>query len=181
MQKSSNPTFFSTVTFRGSDGLDGDTRVRITAYDMRERISQTAVVMGSATILLNTIQDTQRLRIALTNRENSTVGFLTLNGWCLEPANVFTSPHHSINQQSTSTAKNILTPTKVMCHRRSQSLPPRLGVKLKLPSHSSIMKNILCNSFQVTYRFHSGLGGDITVHEIMAESKLCFMLPQQLL
>jgi inositol polyphosphate-4-phosphatase len=32
-----------------------------------------------------------------------------------------------------------------------------------------------------TYRFHSGLGGDICVHEFMAESRLCFTFPHQLL
>jgi inositol polyphosphate-4-phosphatase len=37
------------------------------------------------------------------------------------------------------------------------------------------------NATVQTYRFHSGLGGDISVHEVMAESKLCFQFPQQLL
>jgi hypothetical protein len=32
-----------------------------------------------------------------------------------------------------------------------------------------------------TYRFHSGLAGDINVQELMAESKLAFAFPQQLL
>lgn len=37
--------------------------------------------------------------------------------------------------------------------------------------------------FQIrTYRLHSGLaGGDISVHEFMLESQICFMIPQQLL
>ena len=32
-----------------------------------------------------------------------------------------------------------------------------------------------------TYRFHSGLAGDINAQELMAESKLSFSFPQQLL
>jgi inositol polyphosphate-4-phosphatase len=32
-----------------------------------------------------------------------------------------------------------------------------------------------------TYRFHSGLGGDIMVMELMAEPRLAFTFPQQLL
>lgn len=32
-----------------------------------------------------------------------------------------------------------------------------------------------------TYRFQSGLGGDISVQELMMESQLCFVIPQQLL
>lgn len=72
-------------------------------------------------------------------------------------------------------------PQKMLCHKRSHSLPPRLGVKLKLPVHGTIIKCNFANIWQESYRFHSGLGGDIAVHEIMAESKLCFSLPIQLL
>lgn len=37
-------------------------------------------------------------------------------------------------------------------------------------------------SFQMrTYRLQSGLGGDISVHELMAESKFTYLVPQQLL
>ncbi|KAL2726566.1 inositol polyphosphate-4-phosphatase type I A isoform X1 [Vespula squamosa] len=69
---------------------------------------------------------------------------------------------------------------QVLSHRRSQSLPPRLGTKIKLP-HQGQLKLLFANPFIQTYRFHSGLGGDICVHEIMAESKLCFQFPQHLL
>lgn len=108
-------------------------------------------------------------------RENKTVGFVTIHGWSLEPSYIGTSPSHCND-------KNCLdVPQKVMCHRRSQSLPPRLGLKLKFPSYSNLLKQNFVNSHQVTYRFHSGLGGDITVHEIMAEPKLCYQVPVQLL
>lgn len=66
------------------------------------------------------------------------------------------------------------------CHRRSQSLPPRLGTKLRLPKQGEF-KQLFGNATLHTYRFHSGLGGDISVHEVMAESLLCFQFPQQLL
>lgn len=69
---------------------------------------------------------------------------------------------------------------QVYSHRRSQSLPPRLGTKLKLP-HQGQLCVLFANPHVHTYRFHSGLGGDIYVHEVMAESKLCFLFPQQLL
>lgn len=121
------------------------------------------------------MQEAQRLRVALMTRENKTVGFVTIHGWSLEPSYIGTSPSHCND-------KNCLDiPQKVMCHRRSQSLPPRLGLKLKFPSYSNLLKQNFVNSHQVTYRFHSGLGGDITVHEIMAEPKLCYQVPVQLL
>ena len=34
---------------------------------------------------------------------------------------------------------------------------------------------------QKTYRFHSGLGGDIAVTEVMLEPRIAFAFPQQLL
>ncbi|KAL4717549.1 hypothetical protein ACJJTC_000698 [Scirpophaga incertulas] len=171
----SNPSFSRTILFRACDGLTGDALVRIVVYDMREKVSETMVPMGSTVLKLSTIQEAQRLRVALVTSEQKTVGFVTINGWSLEPSYIGTSPCHTNDRNS------IDIPQKVLCHRRSQSLPPRLGLKLKFPSYGSVLKQNFVNSHQVTYRFHSGLGGDITVHEIMAEPKLCYHLPMQLL
>ena len=49
--------------------------------------------------------------------------------------------------------------------------------KAKYPSHGSL--NLLySNPVVKTFRFHSGLAGDIAVQELMAEPKLCFAFPQ---
>ncbi|XP_060809526.1 inositol polyphosphate-4-phosphatase type I A [Amyelois transitella] len=171
----SNPSFSKTILFRASDGLTGEAQVRIVVYDVKELVSETMVPMGFTALQLSTIQEAQRLRVALQTRENRTIGFVTVNGWSLEPSYIGTSPSHSNDKNS------IEIPQKVLCHRRSQSLPPRLGLKLKFPSYGTLLKQNFLNSHQVTYRFHSGLGGDITVHEIMAEPKLCYTMPMQLL
>ena len=57
---SSNPIFLTTVSFRGSDGISPETRIRLTAYDVRERVSQTATPVGSAVLTFNALQDTPR-------------------------------------------------------------------------------------------------------------------------
>jgi inositol polyphosphate-4-phosphatase len=85
LQRSSNPGFLSTVTFRASDGLSSETRVRLTAYDMREHVSQTATPIGSSIVTLGAVQETDRLRIPLLSSAGTTVGFLTLTVWNLEP------------------------------------------------------------------------------------------------
>lgn len=59
-QQSSNPNFLTTVSFRASDGLTTETKIRITAYDVRERVSQTATPIGSAIVTFSTVQDTPR-------------------------------------------------------------------------------------------------------------------------
>lgn len=64
-QRSSNPVFLSTVSFRASDGLTPDTRVRLSAFDVRERVSHTAAPLGQAIITLSSIQESQKLRIPL--------------------------------------------------------------------------------------------------------------------
>ncbi|XP_050360803.1 inositol polyphosphate-4-phosphatase type I A [Nymphalis io] len=171
----SNPSFSKTVLFRASDGLTRDAIVRIVVYDVKERVSETAVPMGFTSLQLSTIQEAQRLRVGLVTRDNKTIGFVTMNGWSLEPSYIGTSPSHADDRNC------IDVPQKVLCHRRSQSLPPRLGLKLKFPSYGNLLKQNFVNSHQVTYKFHSGLGGDITVHEIMAEPKVCYQMPMQVL
>ncbi|XP_044587936.1 inositol polyphosphate-4-phosphatase type I A isoform X1 [Cotesia glomerata] len=174
VERSSNPGFLTTVSFRPSDGLNTDTKVRITAYDVRERVSQTATPIGSACVTFSEVQDTPRLRIPLKSAKTTTVGFLTINVWSLEADD-------KGNSTESTPSRNIpSTNNPGYCHRRSQSLPPRLGTKMKLP-HQGQLKLLFANPYVQTYRFHSGLGGDICVHEIMAESKLCFEFPQQLL
>ncbi|KAK0077637.1 hypothetical protein PV325_003652 [Microctonus aethiopoides] len=172
---SSNPGFLTTVSFRSSDGLNTNTKVRITAYDVRERVSQTATPIGSAIVTFNAVQDTPRLRIPLKSPKSTTVGFLTINVWNLE------ADDKGNSTESTPSRDILMTNSQQSySHRRSQSLPPRLGTKIKLP-HQGQLKLLFDNPCVQTYRFHSGLGGDICVHEIMAESKLCFRFPQQLL
>ncbi|VVC86127.1 unnamed protein product, partial [Leptidea sinapis] len=175
IQSCSNPCFSKTILFRGNDGLSNNNIVRIVVYDVKECVSETVVPIGYTTLQFSTLQESQKLRVAIKTRGDKTVGFITMNGWSLEPACTGNSPCHTND-------KNCLDiPQKVQCHRRSQSLPPRLGLKLKFPSYGSLLKQNFVNSHQVTYRFHSGLGGDINVHEIMAESKLCYQIPLHLL
>ncbi|XP_014278219.1 inositol polyphosphate-4-phosphatase type I A isoform X4 [Halyomorpha halys] len=174
IQRSSNPSFLSTISFRSSDGLNGETKIKFTAFDVRETVSQTATPIGSACVTLSSLQETDRLRIPLKGNNNTTVGFLSIHVWSLERedsnASTESTPLRTVSHHD----------SLVYCHRRSQSLPPRLGCKLKLPRQGAF-KHIFGNTTVQTYRFHSGLGGDISVHEVMAESMLCFQLPQQLL
>ncbi|KAK9744541.1 PH domain [Popillia japonica] len=181
IEKSSNPGFLSTVSFRASDGLTGESRIRFTVFDVRERVSHTAIPLGTACVLLSAIQDSSRLRIPLLSRAQSTVGFLTLSAWSLEAEDRGSKAEdRGSSTEHTPCRVPSHTNTQIWSHRRSQSLPPRLGVKMRLPSQAEL-KLLFASSYLQTYRFHSGLGGDICVHELMAESKLCFMFPHQLL
>lgn len=176
IEKSSNPQFLRTVSFRSSDGLSGESRVRFTVFDVQERVSHTAIPLGSSCVLLSAIQDSTRLRIPLMSRQNTTAGFLTISAWSLEAEDRGSSTEHTPSRIPSINANH----AQIWSHRRSQSLPPRLGVKMRLPSQSEL-KLLFSSPYLHTYRFHSGLGGDICVHEYMAESKLCFSFPHQIL
>lgn len=94
-QRSSNPGFLNTISFRASDGLTGDSRVRFTVYDVRERVSGTSMPLGAACVLLSAIQDSSRLRIPLVSRIQNTIGFLTISAWALEAEDRGSSTEHT--------------------------------------------------------------------------------------
>lgn len=127
IEKSSNPQFLTTTLFRSSDGLANGSQIRFTVYDVREKVSQTAVPLGSAEIALAVIKDTSRLRIPLRSPTNLNAGFITITSW---------SPIHEKKLNPRSPSK--VTEHQVIGHRRSQSLPPKLGVKLFVPPQQKL-------------------------------------------
>lgn len=117
-----------TILFRRCDGLHEGSMIRLTVYDVREKLSQTAVPLGCAEIALGVIQDTTRLRIPLQSTNGVNSGFITITTWTPEPDRM---------QTPRSPAKSG-GPLPHIGHRRSQSLPPKLGVKLFVPTQSKL-------------------------------------------
>ncbi|XP_055603104.1 inositol polyphosphate-4-phosphatase type I A isoform X2 [Uranotaenia lowii] len=179
VERSSNPQFICTITFRAGDGLNAKSQIRFTAYDVREKVTQTAVPIGWAEVALGVIADTSRLRIPLRTQSptGGNAGFITIAS-CVPDLEKRTprSPAKAavVDQQQQ------MHHQQSIGHRRTQSLPPKLGVKLFIPPPSKISL-VFTNPSIHTYRLHSGLGGDISVQEIMLESQLCYIIPQQLL
>uniref|UniRef100_A0A182QHM5 phosphatidylinositol-3,4-bisphosphate 4-phosphatase n=1 Tax=Anopheles farauti TaxID=69004 RepID=A0A182QHM5_9DIPT len=193
IERSSNPQFICTIAFRVCDGLHAGSLIRFTAYDVREKVTQTAVPIGWAEISLGVIADTSRLRIPLrTQACGENAGFLTI-ATCtpdlerrgggagnprspLKSAALFAGDEHQRKHHHAHCHHH----HQQLGHRRSQSLPPKLGIKLFIPPPSKIGL-VFTNPSIHTYRLHSGLGGDISVLEVMLESHLCYLIPQQLL
>lgn len=179
LQRCSNPQFLCTIAFRACDGLHAGSLVRFTVYDVREKLSQTAVPLGTAEITLGCIQDTARLRIPLRSTATApgsstgsgggnaaaaavaaaasgSSGFITLCTWTPDvppdqrrmparsPAKIMTSgdvagelaggQQQLMGQQQQSQLQQ-QQHQQQRGHRRSQSLPPKLGVKLFVPAH----------------------------------------------
>ncbi|KFB39647.1 AGAP000124-PA-like protein [Anopheles sinensis] len=192
IERCSNPQFICTIAFRACDGLHASSQIRFTAYDVREKVTQTAVPIGWAEIALGVIVDTSRLRIPLRTQvcgENA--GFLTIatctpdmerrnNPRSPIKAGGFSGGGAAMGAVGSSAEQQQAQHGTGLGHRRSQSLPPKLGVKLFIPPPSKISL-VFTNPSIHTYRLHSGLGGDISVLEVMLESQLCYVIPQQLL
>ncbi|XP_055912176.1 inositol polyphosphate-4-phosphatase type I A [Eupeodes corollae] len=167
VESTANPQFLCTVCFRASDYLNSESLVRFTLYNIIEKVSQTSIPIGFAEIGLGVIQDATRFRIPLKSAAGD-VGFITIASWAPDPD----------VRPPRSPAK--VTDQQFKGHRRSQSLPSKLGVKLFIPNHEKLYE--VCTNPRIhTYRLHSGLGGDISVQEVLMESRYCFIIPQQLL
>ena len=114
-----------------------------------------------------------RLKLESPNPESRGAGFVTVTAWTVEReagASTRSTPSHSAQQEDRSDRS----------HRRSQSLPPALQHRAVIPSQPNLL--LLYSTPAVkTYKFHSGLGGDISVMEVMMEPKIAFTFPQQLL
>lgn len=95
--------------------------VRFTVYDVREKVSQTAVPLGSAEVTLGAVQETTRLRVPLQSNSGN-AGFITTTTYLPEQERKYPR----------SPAKQVEPPQRYG-HRRSQSLPPKLGIKLTIP------------------------------------------------
>ncbi|XP_055843383.1 inositol polyphosphate-4-phosphatase type I A [Episyrphus balteatus] len=167
VENTSNPQFLCTVCFRSSDYLNAESLIRFTLYNVIEKVSQTSIPLGFAEISLGVIQDATRFRIPFKSSSGD-VGFITIASWAPDPE----------VRPPRSPAK--VTDQHFKGHRRSQSLPSKLGVKLFIPNQEKIFE-VFTNPRIHTYRLHSGLGGDISVQEVLMESRYCFLIPQQLL
>lgn len=113
--------------FRSCDGLNKKSLIRFTVYDVREKVSQTALPLGSAEVKLGEIQETARLRIGIQSNSGN-AGFITMTTFLPEQE----------RKHPYSPAKHVDQPPPRYGHRRSQSLPPKLGIKLMVPPQQKL-------------------------------------------
>ncbi|KAL1432628.1 hypothetical protein MTO96_012850 [Rhipicephalus appendiculatus] len=109
------------------------------------------------------------LRLALISPSYENVGFVTVTARELEP---------ELTMASKKDARDLFWPTAD--RRRTYSLPACMPRRACTPLHAQL-RIIFDGLSSKTYRFHTGLGAELRVHEIMAESKLSFSFPQLLL
>ncbi|KAH8386886.1 hypothetical protein KR093_003305 [Drosophila rubida] len=185
LERTRTPQFLCTMRFLRSAGFEAGTRLRFSVLDVRERVSMTSLPLGHAEVALGVIQDATRLRLPLSSPRGE-CGFITLASWTPEAAaelgakgcNVLQPPPRSSTQMFEQASDSVGSRQKG--HRRTQSLPPKLGVRLFVPQQCG-MERVCANPRMHSYRLHSSLGADISVLETMLESRVCCAVPQQLL
>ncbi|XP_037506810.1 inositol polyphosphate-4-phosphatase type I A isoform X2 [Rhipicephalus sanguineus] len=170
VEKSSNPCFLTTVGFLKKQAC-ATTEVKLCVYDVRERVTSTKTLLGEATFALGTLVQMPGcfLRLALISPSYENVGFVTVTARELEP---------ELTMASKKDAQDLFWPTAD--RRRTYSLPACMPRRACTPLHAQL-RIIFDGLSSKTYRFHTGLGAELRVHEIMAESKLSFSFPQLLL
>nr|XP_037276851.1 LOW QUALITY PROTEIN: inositol polyphosphate-4-phosphatase type I A-like [Rhipicephalus microplus] len=170
VEKSSNPCFLTTVGFLKKQAC-ATTEVKLCVYDVRERVTSTKTLLGEATFALGTLVQMPGcfLRLALISPSYENVGFVTVTARELEP---------ELTLANKKDASDLFWPTGD--RRRTYSLPACMPRRACTPLHAQL-RIIFDGLNSKTYRFHTGLGAELRVHEIMAESKLSFSFPQLLL
>lgn len=170
VEKSSNPCFLTTVGFLKKQAC-ATTEVKLCVYDVRERVTSTKTLLGEATFALGTLVQMPGcfLRLALISPSYENVGFVTVTARELEP---------ELTLANKKDASDFFWPTGD--RRRTYSLPACMPRRACTPLHAQL-RIIFDGLNSKTYRFHTGLGAELRVHEIMAESKLSFSFPQLLL
>ena len=86
VERTSNPSFMVTLCFREEHVRAPDTEVRVCAQDLRERLTMTRTTLGSATVSLQELATTERVRLRLEspNPEGRAAGFCTVQCWSVE-------------------------------------------------------------------------------------------------
>jgi len=179
VEGSCNPAFMVSIGFRTEHGINEKTQVKISALYLRERLTMTRINLGNAFVTLEDLQNSEHVRLSMqsTNSGGQAAGFLTVTSWSAEGEKVSStnsSPSHTaqINEDR--------SPLADQGHRRCQSLPAAVNHRFQTSRHPFLHTFHSKQSLQ-NYRFSSRLGGEIFMLELMAEPKIGFSFPKQLL
>ncbi|XP_069129846.1 inositol polyphosphate-4-phosphatase type I A-like isoform X1 [Argopecten irradians] len=163
VEKSRNPQFLKTIGFGNLNGVDTCTRVKLTVFHVKERMTGTMSQLGQ---VIFTLQDLlmapdMKLNLELQGPDPVMNGHVTVMSW-INDNNL--SIHDSQSRVSTGDEKHRL----IALRRRSKR------IDTLRPMYNNITTR--------TFRFDTTDGSvKLLVHEYMGESKLSFDIPCQLL
>ncbi|GBM62547.1 Type II inositol 3,4-bisphosphate 4-phosphatase, partial [Araneus ventricosus] len=171
IERSSNPYFFVTVTLVIGE-VNEFTQFKLSVYDVKERVTGTSTLLGESAFTLEVLLKSHHhiLRLNLVSPFCASVGFVSISA-----------------QKMTNTKQRnawLLLAEESLSLKverpRSYSLPTKLTSDVVIPE-LGLLKTLSNNFVTQSYRFHTALGAELHVREIMSESKLSFTVPCMLL
>ncbi|CAH1776626.1 unnamed protein product [Owenia fusiformis] len=155
IEKTCNPAFLTTIAFGTGNMIAPSTRVKLTVYDIKERITSTMAQLGQAVFTIKDLlaAEADRLRLKLQSPDFEESGYVTVTAW----------QDQSLSHMMNGNEDQPISPMECKTKRRDMLKP--------------VYDNIVTKS----YRFPTAGGTQLRVWEYMGESKLTFNIPKQLL
>ncbi|XP_067948430.1 inositol polyphosphate-4-phosphatase type I A-like [Watersipora subatra] len=156
VEQSHNPLFMKTIGL-ADQYTNPKARIRLVVYDVRELLSKTRTRVGQTTFVLEDLMSAGKLNLDIISPDSSQVGSVNVMSWSL-PSPSDGSTYASVHAQS--------DPTSAL--HLSKAFRSKKKEQLKF-----LFSNTICKAF----RFPSLNNHKLSVCEMMAESRLTFILP----
>ncbi|KAL8598733.1 hypothetical protein ACOMHN_033297 [Nucella lapillus] len=167
--KNCNPLFLKTIGFGDMNGVETNTRVRLTVYNVKERMTGTMAQLGQAIFTLQDVLMAADMTLTLTlqSHDIKSKGKVTMMAWIND------------NKVSLADLKQARSPTQAepmaMKHARSARTMSTAFVRDSLRAY---FDNVIKRSFRFATNSEAV---SLQVHEYMAEFQHSFNIPVQLL
>ncbi|XP_063415240.1 inositol polyphosphate-4-phosphatase type I A-like isoform X8 [Mytilus trossulus] len=162
VEKTNSPQFLKTIGFGDSSGIDTNTRIKLTVYHVKERMTGTMSQMGQVIFTVQDVLTSHQMELALPLQGPDPVdcGTVKVMAW--------------VNDTNISVPNGPADDCKNDKLKRSAGRRRSKRVDTLRPLYRGIITR--------TFRFDTSDGGvKLLVHEYMAEAKLAFDIPLQLI
>ncbi|KAK3579951.1 hypothetical protein CHS0354_033469 [Potamilus streckersoni] len=163
VEGNNSPHFLKTIGFGDGTRLETNTRVKITVYHVKERMTGTMVQIGQTIFTLKDIimSDDMQLKLKLQGSDGLNAGDVNITAWLNETSMSMVDMQSGQDRDSVADGNT----DKIAQIKRIDSLRP-VGDKITMR----------------TFRFDTSNDGvKLLVHEYMVESKYSFEIPAKLL